>query len=390
MLKKRRKISTLILMVISLNILGCACDNENNLKEDDAEKRGPVDLTVYHLGNSLTRNIPLERLQLLFESEGGSYGYGIQLGGAHKLEQHLSKRNHDNAPGEGRYNTVEPYGEYDNAFKNYKFDAIVLQPYLSVLDKEIKVTDIWPYFEAGAIQAASEFIDYARAKIEPGDEMWHRIHANTGNVASGNFYLYATWPRAEHILAFEEPTYAAYYEQSFKEGSIHCKQYFEKLVNRLNEMHPDLPEPVRLIPAGQVLAELDKKIRNGNLPGISEFYERNQDYYIKSRRNNNRPSPFDPDTFQSETGVLNFYADAVHMNDQPHNGKDSGTIGSYCAAVTIYAVLTGLSPVGLTAGPYEMFDTAKDKELIEAIQKTVWEVVTSEPLTGVHLPGKMN
>jgi hypothetical protein len=169
-----------------------------------------------------------------------------------------------------------------------------------------------------------------------------------------------------------------------KMGPYIVKNIFEKLLNRLNELQPDLTEPVRLIPAGQVLAELDKKIRNGNLPGITAFYERNQDYYIKSMRNNSNPSPFNPDTFLAEKGVLNFYADGVHMNDQLHNGEDSGTIGAYCAAITIYAVLTGQNPVGLTAAPYEMFDAAKDADLIEAIQKIVWKVITSEPLTGVN------
>lgn len=381
-----KKIFTLLLIVLSLHVFACSCDNKEKLNDYDTpaiEKRKPVDLRVYHLGNSLTRNIPVERLQQLFESDGGSYDYGIQLGGGHQLDQHLSKRNHGNAPGEGKYNTVEPYGEYDHAFKNYKFDAIVLQPYNSVLDKEIKVSDNWPYFEAGAIQAASAFIDYARTETKPGGDAWHQIHANTENVAANNFFIYATWPKAEQILEFHEPTYAAFYEQPFKEGSIHCNGYFEKLVNRLNEIHPDLPEPVKLIPAGKVLAELDKKIRNGNLPGINAFYQRNQDYYIESRRNNNSPSPFDPDTFQPEKGVLNFYADGVHMNDQPHNGEDSGTLGSYCAALTIYAVLTGQTPVGLTAEPYEMFDSNLDEELIKSIQATVWKVVTEDPLTGV-------
>lgn len=35
-------------------------------------------LRVYHIGNSLTRNVPLERLQRMFASAGGEYAYGIQ------------------------------------------------------------------------------------------------------------------------------------------------------------------------------------------------------------------------------------------------------------------------------------------------------------------------
>jgi hypothetical protein len=206
--------------------------------------RADEHLRVYYIGNSLTRNVPLERLQMLFESRGITYEYGMQLGGGHRLEQHLSKRNHGNRPGEGKYNIAQKFGEDDRAFKNFAFDAVVLQPYMSELDEEVD--------------------------------------------------------------------------------------------------------------------------------------ERNQAYVIKSRRNNKKPSPFDPDKFDPSAGVLNFYADGVHMNDQPHNGDDSGTIGSYVAALTIFATLTETSPVGLTAAPYEQFDEKTDVDLVKAFQETVWQVVTDQ------------
>ena len=63
------------------------------------------------------------------------------------------------------------------------------------------------------------------------------------------------------------------------------------------------------------------------------------------------------------------------MNDQPHNGNDSGTIGSYVAALTIFATLTGNRPVGLTVAPYEQFDARMDTALVRALQETVWDVV---------------
>lgn len=370
-----------ILLVLTINF---GCKNQSSVPKEEIALNDTIRLTVYHIGNSLTRNVPLERLQMLIESEGGTYNYGMQLGGGHQLDQHLSKRNHNNKPGEGSYNTKTPFGEYDNAFKNFNFDAVILQSYNSILDKEIEITEDWPYFEAGAIQAASEFVDYAMGNTELGEVAWHLENANTNNKATEKFYIYATWPKADQIINFDgEQTYSAFYSQPSENGSVHCKDYFEQLVNKLNQMHPELKYPVRLIPAGQVLAELDIKIRNNNLAGIVNFFERNQSYYLKSRRNNSPLPVFNPDNFQAEKGVLNFYADNVHMNDQPHNGEDSGTIGSYCAALTIYAVLGNKNPVGLTADPYEMFDPEKDAELIKSIQETVWEVVTNESLTGV-------
>ncbi len=367
-------IFVLILWTCIFSVQAFSC----NFTEDNDDKSK---LTVYFIGNSLTRNIPLERLQKLFESGGISYDYGMQLGGGHQLDQHLSKRNHDNKPGEGKFNTKDPYGEYDHAFKNNLFNAVVLQPYNSILDKEIKVTNGWPYFEAGALQAASEFIDYATGNTEPGTGAWHREHPNKLHKATDKIYIYGTWPKAEQILSVEgQKTYTAFYEQPFEQGSFHCEGYFKQLVNRLNQMHPELKNPVKLIPAGKVFSELDKKIRNKILPGIEDFFKRNQSYYIKAR---DEKSAFKPETFQFEKGVLNVYADNVHMNDQPHNSKDSGTIGAYIAALTLYAVLTGYSPVGLTAEPYEMFDPQKDAALIKAIQETVWNVVSDDPLTGV-------
>lgn len=341
-------------------------------------------LRVYHIGNSLTRNVPLERLQQLFASNGRSYEYGMQLGGGLRLNQHLVKRGHPGPPGSGKYNTVDPYGEYDQALKNFRFDALILQPYLETLDAPFDSFPKWPFFKAGSLQAAGAFIDYARGKTNPGEGRWDREHANTNHVATERFYIYATWPRAESILQQDETkTYAAYWNADYKDAAQPCRDYFDRLVEGLNQRHPDLPVPVRMIPSGEVFAVLDEKIRSDRLPGIEAFFERNQPYFIKARGDK---APFKPQQFQRDAGVLNFYADGVHMNDQPHNGADSGTIGSYCTAITIYATLSGESPAGLTVEPYEMFDARADAELIREIQQTVWDVVAGHPHTGVTQP----
>ena len=341
-------------------------------------------LRVYHIGNSLTRNVALERLQQIFESKGVRYDYGIQLGGGHRLEQHLSKRNHGNKPGEGEYNTVKPYGEYDHAFRNFEFDAVVMQPFAKQLDADVKILKRWPHFSCGDLQAASAFIDYARGRTRPGKDRWDYEHPNDHHACE-TFYIYATWPGAASVLKWDgEKTFAAYYSQPYRGGAASCADFYAKLVEGLNRQHPDLKSPVRVIPAGEVMAVLDRKIRSGKLPGIEEFYRRNQNYFVKARRNNKKPSPFDPDEFDPKAGVLNFYADGVHMNDQPHNGEVSGAIGSYVAALTVYTTLSGESPVGLTAQPYEQFDVQADAELIEALQQTVWSVVAGHEHTGVE------
>jgi len=349
-----------------------------------------LDLRVYHIGNSLTRNLPLERLQLLFASAGGSYEYGIQLGGGHRLEQHLSKRNHGNKPGEGTYNTIQRFGEYDEAFTQFTFDAVVLQPFAKQLDAAVQILDRWPWFSCGDLQAASAFIDYARGRTQPGKGAWHLENANDEHTACERFYIYATWPGARDVLDWEDgdPTFADWYAQPYEGGVVSCSDFYRQLVERLNDAHPDLPVPVRLIPAGEVMAALDERIRDGSLAGIEAFFDRNQEYFVRARRNNNKPSPFDPDSFEAKAGVLNVYADGVHLNDQPHNGEDSGTIGSYVAAMTVFSTLSGKSPVGLTVEPYEQFDPEADAALIEALQETVWEVVSNHAHTGVGEVGE--
>ena len=82
-------------------------------------------------------------------------------------------------------------------------------------------------------------------------------------------------------------------------------------------------------------------------------------------------------------GVQNLYCDGIHMNDQPHAKAEDGTLGAYIAAITIYSVLTGESPAGLTTAPWERIDADADADLVRTVQKLVWEVVTSDPLTGV-------
>jgi hypothetical protein len=44
----------------------------------------------------------------------------------------------------------------------------------------------------------------------------------------------------------------------------------------------------------------------------------------------------------------------------------------------MYATLTGDSPIGLSAKPYEQFDGNADAELIAALQETVWTVVRAQ------------
>ena len=364
-------------------------------------------LTTYAIGNSLTRGLSVgngttgNRLQQLFADGGIDYTYGTQLGAGFRLYQHLDQQagggsgsasfNNENSVG------APAFGDYDNALRNFDFDALILQPFMHPIDAEPGPSAAPDRrFVIGARQATNAFIDYARGLppqiqnsgryVPPGGTGRYDLDNPNSNFSTGNFYIYETWPGVGDIYDdSQSDTYADYWDQPYTSGTdaLPSRDSFDDLIGFVNADNPDLDTPVRVIPVGEVLYELDLAIRDGALPGIEDFYDRSQDYFVTARRNGGNPPPFDPDDFDPQAGVLNFYADGIHLNDQPHNGPDSGTIGAYVAALTHYAVLTGESPVGLGVGPYEQLDSQADAALIEALQQTVWDVVTSDPNTGV-------
>lgn len=114
-------------------------------------------------------------------------------------------------------------------------------------------------------------------------------------------------------------------------------------------------KPVWLIPAGQVMARLVAEAEARG--GIAELASR-EDLFARN-----------PD------GSL----DPIHPND----------LGAYLVALTHYAVLYGQSPVGL---PHALMRAdgspadAPSPELARRMQELVWEVVSTQPLTGLAPP----
>ena len=107
--------------------------------------------------------------------------------------------------------------------------------------------------------------------------------------------------------------------------------------------------PLRLIPGGQVMLAFDEAAAGGRIPGYS--------------------------------GAADLFIDPIHFNDS----------GAYLMALTHYAVIRGISPEGL---PFALMRadgspaTAPEPAAALAMQRLVWQVVTSLPLTGVSaLPG---
>ncbi|MCK0151699.1 hypothetical protein MWU54_16775 [Marivita sp. S6314] len=133
------------------------------------------------------------------------------------------------------------------------------------------------------------------------------------------------------------------------------ERYWEGvLIARAMAQDPDT-RPIYVIPAGRVMAELVRRVESmGGVDGMSS----REDLFARL-----------------EDGTL----DHIHIND----------LGAYLVALTHYAVLYHRSPVGL---PTQLRRAdggranAPSDALAELMQATVWDVVSTLPVTGVAPP----
>ena len=117
---------------------------------------------------------------------------------------------------------------------------------------------------------------------------------------------------------------------------------FAKVAKGISAKFPD-KKPVRIIPVGEVMYRLHQRMKDGKVPGFKH--------------------------------IADLYADGVHLKSE----------GKYVEAVTHYATVFQDDPhdcitsgLRFWKGPYGV-----DKAFAEVVWDVVWEVVTSNPNTGV-------
>jgi len=356
------------------------------------------DIEVYMIGNSLFRQLSIDRLAWLFEQSGGRLGYGHQGAADCPMHNQWTLERNGKPLRTGNEET-QPYGNYPNALTTAKFDALILQPYQNWLESDPGKPDSVP----GDLDVVSKFIDYARGN-NPAK-----------NAATNTFYLFGGWPELLGIHyrnpatttaftpgssfgnSFTGFTFADFYASPYTRDvlwnqtrqTVATRDFLNKLAAAVNDRHKDLPQPVRLIPNGDVLSALDKKIREGTLPGIEAYFTResNAAYYVKSRAIE-KSFPLPPETpFDAKYGIVNFYTDRFHFTGLPHNSVNDGAIGGYVTSLVVYTTLTGKNPIGLPVTRdgkgWQQFDPVADANLVRALQETVWEIVSNDSLTGV-------
>ena len=246
------------------------------------------------------------------------------------------------------------FGSFWAAHKNHKWDALVLLPLLTP-DREKEY------------EALQRFVEYV---IE--------------HDSAEQIYLFQSWIGLP-VLRDEQGRRAGLgqvdYQAVWKsdvDGSggrdagllTGVQRDYYKLIDRANEEYADrLKVPIRMIPFGDIVCELDKRLTAGEIPGLTELYDRDPE----------RIPSWDKET-GAKAGANILYADRVHPVAQPHL---DGTIATYVMGLMYYAILTGQSPIGLSGDAYDLGD-ARDEPLRRALQTVVWDVVRDHPYTGVN------
>ncbi len=267
------------------------------------------EMRVYMIGNSLTDQVQYRGLQKIAESRSYTHSWARHTVPGSPLELFLE--NPHVGVYENQYWETTGY-DFTNALQFKDWEAVTLQPFVRPL-----ATDI---------ASCQALMDMTRSR--------------TGDCV---FYVHAQWPYSQIADWWEngEFDFAKAWGDFYgdREYDITASaSFYTQLLSGLRETRPDCQ--ICMIPNGWVLAELDGRIRAGDIPGYH--------------------------------GIIDFWEDAVHLNKA----------GSYLVASTFFSVIYQEDPRGLPV-PDDYGEL--DPLLVYHIQDAIWKVVTAMPdETGVH------
>lgn len=203
--------------------------------------QGQASFYLYSIGNSLTVDSDSFGMAEVAAARGISIIPDRHMRGSASLLQLWENANSPHEPPVWA-------GPFPQAFTNYAWDAVVLQPFNDPLEGPGNV-----------ITTIVNFMNLAKS-------------SNPANLNT-QFYIFARWP--------EQSVHVPNYETAWKEPYAHgdypsvSADYFEQLMAAIHLAQPAEMKPVKLVPTGWVFAEIDRQIRAGELTGyasISEFY----------------------------------------------------------------------------------------------------------------------
>lgn len=262
-------------------------------------------LRVYFIGNSVTDQINYGGLDAMAEAQGHTHLWGRHMIPGAPLEWIWDH------PADGFQEL--PYGLYPNALPNYEWDAISLQPFDRLLEHDL--------------DDAGNFIDLA---------LTNAVNADC------QFYIYSRWPRKNADGSLD---YDALWLREYTGGwdnTNETRDYFETLTYALRDAYPTLAKPILMVPVGDVLYELNQRMKASQVPGFAD--------------------------------VCDVYADGIHFNN----------VGQYIAGTTYFATLYKEDPTGL---PVPSNYGTIDPNVVAQIQDAVWHVVNGHEFSGVVRKG---
>jgi len=233
-------------------------------------------LKVYLVGNSVTDVVNYNGLAAQATAKGFSHTWARHMIPGAPLEWLWEHRT------EGFQES--PYGYPENAFANYDWDVLTLQPFDRKLDSDT--------LYAGKYMTT--------------------CHARSTNV---QVYIYSRWMRGPHGDTLDRPDVTAgkwdtLWHRTYTggwDGTEESKDYFERLTQALRALYTSY-KTVLMIPAGDVLHLLNDQARAGQLSAysIDEAWD--------------------------------FYSDGIHFNN----------MGSYVVGCTFFATIYKTDPRGMS------------------------------------------
>lgn len=362
----------------------------------------PIRMRTFYFGNSLTAGTAPDFHGDLAKARGDTWENGFFGIAGGRLQQYvdlLFPRYPEAdlpAPKKGD-RAAENALRARQAIESGTWDAVVIQPHQAHLTGVANY--LKPPREAGDIAEGGKLVEWAR-KHQP----------------KAQIYLYQTWAVPAPIGDDQEnPDFEKFdYETSWlrpyanpaPDGDpnpkyvMRTQDYHKRLLAALNKNHAAAlrGQPIRVIPTGDVMLELDRRLKAGKFVNADgkPFTLTRRTVVVDNEKDKNLVDirteriPFD------DIGV--FYQDFQHQNPG---------LPRYFDAAVFYATLFGRMPVGLDYAKYNVFPKKGDDgktdltssynwkandnrhfieitpELADALGALIWDVVGRHPDAGI-------
>ena len=143
----------------------------------------------------------------------------------------------------------EPFGLYPRALSEYAWDVLSLEPF----DRHLDGKD-------GDLAMAGNFIDLALSAVLMSRSTF--THAGQEKIRRRMDLLFSTTKRSG------SGPYTGQWD-----GTEETRDYFERVVAGLRKAYEGKAKPVLMVPVGDVLLELNQRMRLGKVAGVTDIAE---------------------------------------------------------------------------------------------------------------------